>query len=138
MENNSNPETVNALTEIFGECIHSYSRAQGIADGELVDITSTAAEAGFRHPCAVTRALWCAIETIPARVPWQDREGRLWDIVWMAEQAAGKQKPGVSRFVYEVILHRSDIRSQYSQIVMDCGPGDNAEPVLTVGFAEDF
>lgn len=29
------------------DLIHSYSRAQAIADGELIDVTDTAREAGF-------------------------------------------------------------------------------------------
>lgn len=33
------------ITEVFGEVIHSYTRAQAIADGVLVDISETAREA---------------------------------------------------------------------------------------------
>jgi len=51
---------------------------------------------------------------------------------------AGKCKDGFSRFVFELILTRTDKRSKYTQLVCDCGPGGNAEPVLTIGFAEDF
>jgi hypothetical protein len=35
---------------LFGEVIFSYTRAQAIADGELVDVSMTAQEAGFRPP----------------------------------------------------------------------------------------
>lgn len=87
---------------------------------------------------SVTAALLQVIETIPARYPFEDVEGRLWDVIWMARQQAGKCKEGVSRFLYELILHRSDQRSQYTQLVCDCGPGDDADPVLRIGFAEDF
>ena len=138
MEHNQNSENESDLTSIFGEIISKYTRADALRDGELVDVSPTAREAGFRFPCAVTRALWNVIQTIPDRCPWEDPEGRLWDVIWMAKQQAGKCKEGVSRFVFELILTRTDKRSKYTQLVMDCGPGDNGEPVLTVGFAEDF
>lgn len=128
----------NSLTELFGEPISVYTRAQALADGMLVEITPTAKEAGFRFPCAITAALWQVFETIPSRTPWEDVPGRLWDVVWMAKMQSGKCKEGVSRFVFELILHRVDVRSKYTQLVMDCGSGDTGEPVLTVGFAEDF
>jgi hypothetical protein len=39
------------------DLIHSYSRAQAIAAGVLVDVTPTAHEVGFRFPVALTRAV---------------------------------------------------------------------------------
>jgi hypothetical protein len=52
---------------LFGEVIFSYTRAQAIADRALIDVTPTAAEAGFRFPVAVTSDLMGAIETIPPK-----------------------------------------------------------------------
>lgn len=138
MNTDKNPADQNSLSEVFGKPIHIYTRAQGIADGVLIDVTATAKEAGFRHPTAITAALWQVIVTIPARYPFEDVEGRLWDCIWMARQQAGKCKEGNTRFFFELILHRSDQRSQYTQLVCDCGPGDNGEPVLTIGFSWDF
>ncbi|ADU66162.1 hypothetical protein Selin_1428 [Desulfurispirillum indicum S5] len=46
------------IQEIFGEAVYSYSRAQAIADGILVDVSETANEAGFTVPVAMTSALW--------------------------------------------------------------------------------
>ena len=34
----------------FGEVVYSYSRAQALADGVLIDVSDTAREAGFRWP----------------------------------------------------------------------------------------
>ena len=47
-----------ALVEFFGAAICIYSRAQAIADGVLVDISSTAREAGLAWPVAMTQAAW--------------------------------------------------------------------------------
>jgi hypothetical protein len=66
---------------LFGEVIFSYTRAQAIADRALIDVTPTAAEAGFRFPVAVTSDLMAAIETIPQKYSHEDIEGRLWDVM---------------------------------------------------------
>jgi hypothetical protein len=52
---------------LFGEVIFSYTRARAIADRALIDVTPTAAEAGFRFPVAVTSDLMAAIED-PAEI----------------------------------------------------------------------
>jgi type I site-specific restriction endonuclease len=51
-----NAQATATAAEIFGEPIHSYTRADAFADGYLVDVTDTAREAGFRFPVALTRA----------------------------------------------------------------------------------
>ena len=60
---------------LFGEIIFSYTRAQAIADRALIDVTATAAEAGFRFPVTVTSDLMDAIETIPQKYSHQDVQG---------------------------------------------------------------
>ena len=49
------------MTEIFGDVISSYGRAQAIEDGVLVDLmqpetVGAVKEAGFRYPVAMTVA----------------------------------------------------------------------------------
>ena len=44
--------------ELFGPVISSYSRAQAIEDGVLVDITEQARQQRFVFPMAMTGALW--------------------------------------------------------------------------------
>lgn len=134
----SNPENKNALTEIFGECLSQYTRAQALEDGTLVDVSTTAKEAGWLWPVAVTSALWSVVETIPRKHSYQDMQGRLWDVLWMASLSARGAKPGCSRFAFELILFREGSRKKFVQLVADCGPGDKGEPVVTIGFAGDF
>ena len=38
--------------------IFSYTRAQAIEDGVLIDLTEWAKETGFRYPVACTTAVW--------------------------------------------------------------------------------
>ena len=123
---------------LFGEIIFSYTRAQAIADRVLIDVTPTALEAGFRFPVAVTGALMAAIETIPQQYSHEDIEGRLGDLLWMASLAARRAKPGCSRIAFEVILHLEGTRRQYQTLILDIGPGDTLDPVITIGFPADF
>ena len=72
------PETILTAADL----IHSYSRAEAIADGVLVDVTKTASEAGFKVPVTITRAAWADCvewnDEIEARkATTQDESGRL-------------------------------------------------------------
>ena len=69
--------------------IHAYTRAEALADGVLVDVTSAAREAGFKVPTAVTAAVfdecieWTESDAEQSRTH-QDQKGRLWDVVYLA------------------------------------------------------
>lgn len=124
--------------EATGVLIHAYTRAQAIDDGVLVDVSSTAAEAGFRWPVALTRTVWVdAVEWCEAdsdRQIYQDEAGRLWDVLWMAYLAA-RRKSGESETLFQVyrVPHGGrDIRSRLVTLKMVSGPGDNGEPVITI------
>jgi hypothetical protein len=127
----------------YADLIHSYTRAEALADGVLIDVTETAREAGFRIPVALTSTVWsdCVAWTDEdsARVVYQDEAGRLWDVLWMALVAARRQ-PEASRLTYEMLrVQRDDTSPKPTKVrlVLDIGPGDNAEAVITIGFAED-
>ncbi|KLD26130.1 hypothetical protein TB9_23405, partial [Xanthomonas perforans] len=68
------------------DIIHSHTRANLLEDGDLVDVSALAREAGFNVPVAVTRAVWadCVAwsqeDTKRKHVP-QDEQGRLWDVL---------------------------------------------------------
>ena len=57
------------------DLIFSYTRAQAIEDGVLVDVTETAKEAGFRIPVALTQSVWAEYVAVPEGVEGQDEEG---------------------------------------------------------------
>jgi hypothetical protein len=132
---------VSDMEEVFGEPISVYTRAQAIADGTLVDVTEWASadkgfHGGFKYPVAVTRALWNVIEYIPPKAVTmgQDVRGRAHDVLFMASLAARR---GGQRVEFSVRMHvREGIRVLH--LVGDCGPGDNGEPVITIGYPEDF
>lgn len=132
----------NNLTEIFGEPVHSYTRAQALEDGELIDVTSWASSGpdgmlgGFSCPVAFTRALWGAVESIPANLEGiADIRGRAHDVLFMARQAARR---GGSSTTFVVILPSKGTRKRNRTLRIEAGPGDAGELVLTIGFPEDF
>jgi len=45
----------------MNEYIHSYSRAQAIEDGFLIDASELATELGIKYPLALTRGLYEAL-----------------------------------------------------------------------------
>jgi len=126
------------------DLIHRYTRAQALEDGVLVDVTETARQAGFRVPVALTQTAWadCVYWTQDdsARVVYQDESGRLWDVLWMASLAAGAAREG-GRTSFK--LHRVPRDSKTGEpmpvtLLLEIDLGDEGEPVITIGFAEDF
>jgi hypothetical protein len=115
------------------DLIHSYSRAQAIEDGVLIDVSETAREAGIRYPVALTRAAWARCVAVPPGVACQDEAGRLWDVVYLLRCAIGRCGGGPEvRFAVHV---RNDNRERTPPLVQlraVCGPGDDGEPVVTV------
>lgn len=121
----------------FGEPIHRYSRAQAIADGFLVDVTELAREAGFRVPVALTAAAWadCVAwgEEDNRRQTYQDEQGRLWDVLWMAHLAARRSTGDLLTFqMHRVPRGNHGSRPRLTTLKLCIGPGDSGEPVITV------
>jgi len=134
----------NTFREIFGEPISVYTRRQAIEDGELVDVTEWASAGtgftgGFTIPVAFTRSLWAAVEAIPKRLAGvADIRGRAHDVPWMASVATRRAGKGDRTVTFRVILPRECSRSKYVTLRAECGPGDDGEPVITIGFPRDF
>lgn len=125
---------------LFGDdVIHSYTRAEAIADGVLVDVTETAKEAGFVWPVAITRAAWedCVewSDEDSKRQTYQDLSGRLWDVLWMASFAIRSSKGDACQFLYELFRVPRGGRGQKARratLKLITGPGDSGEPVVTI------
>jgi hypothetical protein len=152
---------------IFGPVIYAYTpelrgytRAQAIADGVLVDVTETAEEVGFRHPVAITEPLHNRLTPTKAdQAIGQDYDGRLWDALWLAAftikledpsaslpglaARAGRAGSGMDTVSFTVELQEVDVKSGQPKKVnlrlrAVCGLGDEGDPVVTIGFPEDF
>ena len=119
------------------DLIHVYTRAQALADGVLVDATTTAKGAGIKYPVALTRAVWCQYIKVPEGVEGQDEAGRLWDVLWMLRDAIGRAKPGTNTILYQVSVRNDNRRARAVALKAVCGPADDGSPCITVLLPEE-
>lgn len=120
------------------DVICSYTRAQALEDGVLVDVTDTARELGIKIPVALTHAVWHRyIELTPAAErACNDERGRLWDVLWMFRWAA-VGSPDASEIVFSLHVVTDSPTPSLVQLKAICGPGDEGEPVITIMLPEE-
>ena len=122
------------MAALFGEPIYTYTRAQALADGFQVDVSTTAAEAGIRFPVYLTRGVYDRYVAVPPGVSGQDEAGRLWDIVWMLRFAIIRASPGCDRLVVALYVRNDALRSRLVKLVATAGAKDidDPSPAITV------
>ena len=128
----------------FDPVLSTYTRAQAIADGILVDVSDTAREAGFNIPLAVTRGVWERLVALPEGYQgFQNERGRLWDVLWMARhyalRASDSDRVRMCVLVRDI---RKDLRDsnrppRKHRPIVAIGGGDQGEPVVTIMWPED-
>jgi hypothetical protein len=118
--------------------------AQALADGVLVGVSPMAREAGFRFPTAIAADLHARLTPNEReKALGQGYDGRLWDVLFLAV-LSGRKVGYSDRASFEVSLfkandsppHRTHRRTLSLWVVV--GLGDDGEPVITIGFPEDF
>lgn len=114
------------------DIIDSYTRVEAIDDGVLIDVSTTAHEAGIRFPVALTCAVWSDYVAVPDGVNGQDEAGRLWDILWMLRCAIGRAKEGTRALVYCLHVRNDNHRPRLVTLKAHCGPDDDGKPCITV------
>ncbi len=121
-------------TEPFGPVIYSYTRSQAVADGEQVEVTKTAQEAGIRYPVFLTRGVYDTYVTVPPNVVGQDEAGRLWDLVWMLRFAIRKAQAGQERLPFALYVRNDYSPPRLAKLLAACGPLDidDPSPAITV------
>jgi hypothetical protein len=124
--------------------IYAYTRAQAHTDGILVDVTETAKEVGFKLPVAITEALHnCLTPTKAEASIGQTYDDRLWDVLWLATFTLKLADPGMDTVTFTVVQQEVEAKSgQLKKVAIRLralsGSGDESEPVITIGFPEDF
>lgn len=128
------------MTDFFGPPIDSYSRAEAIDDGVLVDVTASAREVGFRFPVALTRAAyeehvaWADVDNAKHGTLQQepDRLRHVLEALRLALPCTNDDEPEV-RFSVRVVPHDGN-SSHPTEVALKalCGPGDDAAPVITI------
>ena len=116
------------------EVISVYTRAQAIEDGELVDLSKQATRIGFRFPVAITAGVWGELEQAAKR-SYQASAKRAGTsaahqaflLLLGLYQTIRDSKTDTDRFEASYRLGGSEVA-----VWALCGPGDDAEPVITV------
>ena len=139
---NGPEELHQTLADLFGDVIYSYTRAQAIADGVLVDMTqgelgALLREVGFnRHTVMTATAFGKVIQSPGADLPaGQDIQGRWWDVLngmKAAILAAIRKNPAECDNVPFQVRAWNGRTHETVRMYVNCGPGDNGEPVLTI------
>jgi hypothetical protein len=110
----------------FGETIYSYSRAQAIEDGVLIDLNHVdSIRQYWKHPFACTSAVWSILEEALQQAG-QDVGGICHDISTMAKLAIQDAREA-QQVPFTVIIGR-----RTHSLKLHIGPGDTAAPVLTL------
>ncbi len=118
----------------WGEPIHVYTRAQAISDGVLVDLSAVAPDVcrqHYKYPVACTASVWGIIEralNTPGEL--QDVAGIVHDMLWMS-RVSGKAINQQTRQFPTIIVTAPGKRKTF-QFKLVVGPGDRAEPVITI------
>ena len=130
------------------EVISSYSRAQAIEDGVLMDLP-LAREAGFRYRVAITVGVFAVLapwangsqgdvskpaEGQPLYGLGQSFDGRAWDLltILLYEIRRGKGGARVDFAPLFLMPGFAQDRPMPVQLVAICGPGDEGEPTITI------
>jgi hypothetical protein len=141
------------------DIIDIYTRRQAIENGILVQLSgpgyqgdqwipAMVAEAGFRYPIAMTATVFVrCVSPIDGEgeqlAPCQDIKGRLWDVLWMLKCAIHRAKSTDEiRFELRVVPNvpqgsTAIPHARLMRLKALCGPGDNAEPVITIMLPEE-
>ncbi len=116
------------------EVIHSYSRAQALADGVLVDVSAAAKKIGFKYPVAVTESLYEQYIVVPESFQdsEQSEEGRLHDVLSLLAMNIKASKGLSNELHYSVQFRMPGSRNENVQVWALVNGGDTGEPVITI------
>lgn len=131
----------NELAEVFGEPIYTYTRAQAIEDGMLIDFTDPASDTGevcrehYKFPVAATSAVFEIMRKAVENPRYcNDYKGVLHDMLWMSR--CNKRQIDASTVLFQVIIQGAGRQKIYT-FKLVCGPGDQGEPVITIMLPND-
>lgn len=121
------------MPEAF-QVIHSYSRAEAIADGLLVDLMQgemlPVCRQHYKHPIACTSSVFAIMQKAVDNPRYcNDFAGILHDMLYMSKAVGQRLDP--SSVLFQVIITGAG-RARYHTFKLTVTPGDQAEPVITI------
>ena len=127
---------MSTVTELFGPPIATYTRAQALQDGVLVDMTRKVRELELRSPfkvhLACTPKVWAWIEPTAAEIRLgQSVRGRLHDTLIMMLFSARQGREEVT------VIYLRGGKHCHVQMKARNHPGDEGEHVITLTLADE-
>ncbi len=119
------------------ELISTYSRAQAIDDGVLVDLmqdeqTAKLCREHYKFPIACTAALWGLIQqAISHPKHGNDLLGVLHDILWMSRVNKKAVSNDGCTWLFQVLISGTGQKRLHT-LKLVLGQGDDEDPVLTL------
>jgi hypothetical protein len=132
MKNDEQNKQAETKKQVHFTVISSYTRAQALEDGALVDISELAKEVGFKCSVAVTCAVHQLINDI--HQVGQSFEGRAWDLLMVLHFEILKSKSTDVLYFAPYFNARCHSEPKPYKLWAKCDPGDKGEPVITVMF----
>lgn len=115
------------------ETIHTYTRAEAIADGVLIDLTASYPNEAklFKFPVACTSSVWELIDAA-AKSPRQGNThaGIIWDILYMSIHGITRRFSDAEH-LFTVIMTGAGRQTNYTLKAI-CGPADDLSPCITI------
>jgi hypothetical protein len=135
---NTTPAETTSPSDLFGEVIHSYTRAQAIEDGVLIDLSALAPEVCRQHytaPVACTAAVWAIVDRAVKNPRWMnDVNGVVHDVLWMS-RVSGARLDGFTK-IFQVIIKGAGRKSTFT-FKATMGPDESGTPCFTIILPEE-
>ncbi|MCA9078893.1 MAG: hypothetical protein KDA93_27975 [Planctomycetaceae bacterium] len=114
------------------DLIDAYTRAHALQVGLLIDVTATAKECGIRYQTALSASVWNRYVELPKdHESGQDRDGRLWDLLFFFRTTARQTSGSTLRYhLFAFDAYRAEYRTVLLKAI--CGQGDEMQPVITI------
>lgn len=123
----------NAIASNF-VAVHTYTRAQALADGVLKNASCFATRVGFKHHLAMTSAVWddCVRWNKDIELVEQSDTQRLWDLLRAAhkEFSCSSNKSHLSFKLLRVPPGGNCL--SLVDLILHVGPGDDGESAITI------
>ncbi|MEI1280257.1 DUF6573 family protein [Leptospira venezuelensis] len=124
------------------EIIDSYTRAEAIKDGGLIDLSngefSHLVKRIYKYPLAVTAGVWHEIRWIVENSNDQVSFENVIEVMLKATILNKTKVIDESSHLFRLNLSIQDLPGpSYRDFKIICGPGDNASPVLTILLPEE-
>lgn len=112
--------------------IHSYTRAEALADGVLRDATLSALAVGFRTSVALTAACWAECVSFPLVCAEETEFDRLWNVLVALRRALLQPDSSGSDVDFRVEVRRRAEAGELVRLKAVFGLGDAGEHVVTI------